>query len=267
MRHPPKSQADATGRFPPEEWEDVWDAMMALCRCYARRRQLPPEDLLCEVLGRFLKANNETSSVIKIHETKFLEAFRAYYKQLRRAADVSGGDLRAELGSDRGDRRPTVLADVLHAGALELRSMGPSRCHGDSEDYSKQVADLGGKDAAHGAVSAADGAALDRDDSFGPNPNLRLGHVTETILPEEFTTEEAATFLRVSRSYVLKLVNTGQLPARLVGRYRRIPASDLVAYRDKTAAQARDALVDLSHAARAELAGALSERSGDASPG
>lgn len=54
-----------------------------------------------------------------------------------------------------------------------------------------------------------------------------------TILPEEqmLTTQEAANVLRVSRQYVVRLVDSGELPAERVGSHRRLRISDVAAYK------------------------------------
>src|SRR5258708_39876916 len=51
-------------------------------------------------------------------------------------------------------------------------------------------------------------------------------------LPKEMTTTQAAEFLDVSRPFVIKLTQRGELPCRLVGQHRRIPSEALLAYRD-----------------------------------
>lgn len=64
-----------------------------------------------------------------------------------------------------------------------------------------------------------------------------LGHiargnaVTVASLAAEITTQEAAELLNVSRPFVVKLLDDGQLPFRKVGNRRRMRLADVVAYR------------------------------------
>jgi excisionase family DNA binding protein len=80
-----------------------------------------------------------------------------------------------------------------------------------------------------------------------------LGAMSEgrsiTVMPanREFTTVEAAHFLNVSRPFVIKEIEEGRLPHRMVGTHRRIAFDDLVKYanamREKRAA-ALDRMAD-----------------------
>jgi excisionase family DNA binding protein len=61
-----------------------------------------------------------------------------------------------------------------------------------------------------------------------------------------FTTQQAADLLNVSRPYVIKLINDGQLVADKVGRHRRIKASNLDDYRRHQRAASREAARDMT---------------------
>jgi excisionase family DNA binding protein len=68
-----------------------------------------------------------------------------------------------------------------------------------------------------------------------------------TIIPEnaELTTVQAAAVLNVSRPFIIKLIEDGALPCRLVGKHRRIRMEDVVAYKariDEDREAALDAL-------------------------
>ena len=56
--------------------------------------------------------------------------------------------------------------------------------------------------------------------------------VTVRAEEELLTTQEAADFLNVSRPYVVKLIESGKLPAVKVGRYRRLNRLALERYRE-----------------------------------
>lgn len=69
----------------------------------------------------------------------------------------------------------------------------------------------------------------------------------------EISTEEAAAILHVSRPFVVKLIDSGELPARKVGRYRRLSRRDVEHYREAHC-EHRAALVRQSEVAWDELA-------------
>jgi excisionase family DNA binding protein len=70
--------------------------------------------------------------------------------------------------------------------------------------------------------------------------------VSVTPMKPEITTQQAAELLNVSRPFVVGLVDKGALPARMVGNQRRLPLSDVLAYRTETRAKRRSALEELS---------------------
>lgn len=69
-----------------------------------------------------------------------------------------------------------------------------------------------------------------------------------TILPEkaELTTQEVADYLNVSRPYVVKLIESGKLPARLVGTRRRVAFDDLNKFDQEDRKGRRAALDELA---------------------
>ena len=59
----------------------------------------------------------------------------------------------------------------------------------------------------------------------------------------EVTTVEAANILNVSRPYVIKLLEAGEMAYRMVGSHRRIPLRDVFSYKNRID-QEREAILD-----------------------
>ena len=69
----------------------------------------------------------------------------------------------------------------------------------------------------------------------------------------ELTTMQAANALNISRPSLIKLLNQGILPYRMVGKHRRIWVEDIIAYKARIDG-ARDAVLD-QNAARVQREG------------
>jgi excisionase family DNA binding protein len=76
---------------------------------------------------------------------------------------------------------------------------------------------------------------------------LGQGHAV-TVLPQnaELTTQEVADYLNVSRPYVVKLIEEDKLPARKVGKHRRVAFEDLLRFDEQQRARQRAALDELA---------------------
>jgi excisionase family DNA binding protein len=77
--------------------------------------------------------------------------------------------------------------------------------------------------------------------------HMMLGRAI-TIVPinKELTTQEAADILNVSRPYLVKLLEEGQIPFNKVGTHRRIRFSDLMDYKKQRDAQRTHSLSELT---------------------
>jgi excisionase family DNA binding protein len=72
--------------------------------------------------------------------------------------------------------------------------------------------------------------------------------LTITLIPhdKELTTKEAADILGVSRPFLVRLLDRGEIPYHRVGTHRRLNVEDVLAYRELRAARRREQLRKLT---------------------
>jgi excisionase family DNA binding protein len=70
---------------------------------------------------------------------------------------------------------------------------------------------------------------------------------TFILYPEasELTTKQAAKVLGVSRPFLIRLLEGGEIPYRKVGRHRRVLMKDVLAYKETMRVKRREALDEL----------------------
>jgi len=78
-----------------------------------------------------------------------------------------------------------------------------------------------------------------------------------TLVPvhAELTTQQAADMLNVSRPFLVRLLDEGVIPYRMVGTHRRVRADDVIKHQQATYDQSKKALDELSRIAQKEKLG------------
>lgn len=69
--------------------------------------------------------------------------------------------------------------------------------------------------------------------------------VTLVPVESEVTTQQAAELLNVSRPFLVGMIEKGLLPSRMVGKHRRLPLRDVLAYKAENFAKREQALKEI----------------------
>lgn len=72
------------------------------------------------------------------------------------------------------------------------------------------------------------------------------GEVIVVPVQAEYTPNEAAAILGISRPQIYKLIDAGRLTCRMVGTHRRIPATSIAAFRAEQDTARREAMTALT---------------------
>lgn len=83
---------------------------------------------------------------------------------------------------------------------------------------------------------------------------LRGDAVAISPLHRRLSTTEAGDLLGVSRQYLTRLIDRGEIPCDRTGRHRRLKLSDVIAFKQKRSASRRRVLDDLTADAAAAAA-------------
>jgi excisionase family DNA binding protein len=63
----------------------------------------------------------------------------------------------------------------------------------------------------------------------------------------QLTTQEAADLINVSRTYLVRLLDRGDIPSEKIGRHRRVTFGDVMSYKKRRMAERTEALTNLIH--------------------
>ncbi|HZR43328.1 MAG TPA: helix-turn-helix domain-containing protein [Ktedonobacteraceae bacterium] len=76
--------------------------------------------------------------------------------------------------------------------------------------------------------------------------DIQVNHSIAISPGKELTTQEAADILNISKAYMIKLLEQGDIPFIKVGTHRRILLDDLMDYKQRRDASRKKSLAELT---------------------
>ena len=138
----------------------------------------------------------------------------AFFDRLPNEVEIKNAEqLRTIVASQIEEGKPTTLSLALEGGEVQTVTLAPA--------LTTSLLDV------LGLVSSGRGFRM-------------------IPVKAELTTQQAADLLNVSRPFLVKLLEEGEIPFAKTGRHRRVRADDLFAYKEKRDASRLDALSDLA---------------------
>ena len=135
--------------------------------------------------------------------------------------------------------------------ANQLRRILASRMTG-GEDTRLKIADDHGKTSDVVLTPALSALLMDLLRHVGRGDAVMLVPVGQML-----TTQQAANILNVSRQYLVRLLDAGEIPFTRTGKHRRLRAADVLVYKERRDLKRRTALDELT--SLSEEAGGYSE--------
>jgi len=139
-------------------------------------------------------------------------------------------ELESKIARDSSRRLASRLKNSLHSQHLEQ-----------AQSVKVQIAEGEGPDETLDIPTAALRLLIDILDEMADGN-------TVTLVPSraELTSQQAASFLNVSRPYLIRLLESGQIPYHKAGTHRRIHSQDLLDYKAQNGKERRVALQELA---------------------
>ena len=164
-------------------------------------------------------------------------AFNASKNRIIKGSDQHSLVFNQDLDLDR----------IIRVQRRMLAAKGWFRIDAEADEVARVVLELTNalaQSAAHAESDANADDAVQYDNDIKPDSDMEHGQAV-------LTTSEAADILMVSRPFVVKLLEQGEIAFHKVGTHRRIKSADLYAYKNRNDTKRSKAMDDLVASAQA----------------